>query len=173
MSSSSLTGSWITASLQRMLVAGTRLEHYEILSSLGAGGMGEVYRARDTKLGRNVALKLLPEVFAEDPERLSRFQREAQVLASLNHPNIAQIYAIEDRALVMELVPGKTLKRLPIETALEYAKQIADALEALDGDETLDLLELRPQTERIIEIGLPASLGGPHFKDYGDHVVSP
>ena len=93
--------------------------------------MGEVYRARDTKLGRDVALKVLPEEFAQDADRMARFEREAQVLASLNHPNIAQIYGVEERALVMELVPGESLKGpLPLETALNYAKQIADALEA-------------------------------------------
>src|SRR5688572_22117534 len=92
---------------------GTRLGAYEVTGALGAGGMGEVYRARDTKLGRDVALKLLPELFAADPQRLARFQREAQVLASLNHPHIAQLYGLEDsgtvRALVMELVDGSTL----------------------------------------------------------------
>src|SRR2546426_10240068 len=95
------------------LAAGTRLGSCEILSLLGAGGMGEVYRARDTKLGREVALKVLPEAFARDADRMARFQREAQVLASLNHPNIAAIYGLEDsggvRALVMELVEGPTL----------------------------------------------------------------
>jgi serine/threonine-protein kinase len=90
-----------------------------------------VYRARDTKLDRDVAIKVLPAALAQDPERLARFEREAKVLASLNHPNIAQIYGIEDRALVMELVEGQTLPGpLPIETALNYAKQIAEALEA-------------------------------------------
>jgi eukaryotic-like serine/threonine-protein kinase len=113
------------------LSAGTRLGPYEILAPIGAGGMGEVYKARDTKLDRDVAIKVLPASFAQDPERLARFKREAKVLASLNHPNIAQIYGIEDRALVMELVPGEVLKGpLPIETALDYAKQIANALEA-------------------------------------------
>src|ERR1051325_3957623 len=92
-----------------LLGTGTRFGHYEILSPLGAGGMGEVYRARDTKLGRDVALKFLPAAFAGNPERLARFRREAQVLASLNHPGIAAIYGVEDRALVMELVPGATL----------------------------------------------------------------
>src|SRR5271169_5288591 len=91
------------------LTAGTRLGPYEILALLGAGGMGEVYRAKDTKLKRDVALKVLPETFAVDPERMALFQREAEVLASLNHPNIAQIYGVEDRALVMELVDGETL----------------------------------------------------------------
>src|SRR5271154_1346860 len=92
------------------LTAGTRLGPYEILSPIGAGGMGEVYRARDTKLDRDVAIKVLPPSFAQDPERLARFEREAKVLASLNHPNIAQIYGLEDLALVMELVEGQTLK---------------------------------------------------------------
>jgi serine/threonine protein kinase len=113
------------------LSAGTKLGSYEILALIGAGGMGEVYRARDTRLNRDVALKVLPSVFAGDPDRMARFTREAQVLASLNHPNIAQIYGVEERALVMELVEGETLKGpLAVETALKYAKQIADALEA-------------------------------------------
>src|SRR5271155_1717149 len=113
------------------LTAGTRLGPYEILAPIGEGGMGEVYRARDAKLDREVAIKVLPAALAQDPERLARFEREAKVLAALNHPNIAQIYGIEERALVMELVPGETLKGpLPLETALNYTKQIADALEA-------------------------------------------
>jgi serine/threonine-protein kinase len=92
--------------------------------------MGEVYRSRDTKLKRDVALKVLPEAFARDPDRMRRFQREAEVLASLNHPNIAHIYGVEERALVMELVEGETLPSgLPIDTALGYAMQIAQALE--------------------------------------------
>jgi Tol biopolymer transport system component/predicted Ser/Thr protein kinase len=110
---------------------GTKLGPYEILAPIGAGGMGEVYRAKDTKLDREVAIKILPDALAQDPERLARFEREAKVLASLNHPNIAQIYGVEERALVMELVEGENLKGpLPVETALKYAKQIADALEA-------------------------------------------
>src|SRR5580698_10201429 len=109
--------------------AGTRLGPYEILAPIGAGGMGEVYRARDTKLDRDVAIKVLPPSFAQDPERLARFEREAKVLASLNHPNIAQIYGIAECALVMELVDGATLQGpLSLETALNYARQIADAL---------------------------------------------
>src|SRR5579864_6583031 len=95
------------------LAPGTRLGAYEILSPLGAGGMGEVYRARDTKLGRDVAVKVLPESVAADPERIARFQREAKTLAALNHPNIAHIHGLEVsngvRALVMELVEGPTL----------------------------------------------------------------
>jgi len=113
------------------LSMGTRLGPYEILAPIGAGGMGEVYRAKDTKLDREVAIKVLPAALAQDPERLARFEREAKVLASLNHPNIAQIYGIEERALVMELVPGEAPKGpLPLATALGHAKQIADALEA-------------------------------------------
>src|SRR5271155_278557 len=113
------------------LTAGTRLGPYEILAPIGEGGMGEVYRARDAKLDREVAIKVLPAALAQDPERLARFEREAKVLASLNHPNIAQIYGVEERALIMELVEGETLHGpLPAETALQYAKQIADALEA-------------------------------------------
>src|SRR6266567_4339315 len=91
------------------LSAGTRLGPYEILSPLGAGGMGEVYRAKDANLDREVALKVLPESLAQDPERMARFEREARLLAALNHPNIAAIYAVESGALVMELVEGPTL----------------------------------------------------------------
>src|ERR1700739_2829725 len=95
------------------VTAGTRIGPDEILAPLGKGGMGEVYRARDTKLDREVAIKILPAAFARDPERLARFQREARFLASLNHPNIAAIYGLEDsgniRALIMELVEGATL----------------------------------------------------------------
>src|ERR1700693_2274060 len=112
------------------LAKGDRLSFYEIDSLIGKGGMGEVYRARDTKLKRNVALKVLPDAFARDPDRMARFQREAEVLASLNHPNIAHIYGVEERALAMELVEGETLPcPLPVETALHYARQIAEALE--------------------------------------------
>src|SRR5437762_12711988 len=119
---------------------GTLLGPYEILAQIGAGGMGEVYRARDTKLNRDVAIKVLPEVFASDPDRLARFTREVQTLASLNHPNIAAIYGIEEsggvRALVMELVEGEDLSQciargaIPLDDALPIAKQIAEALEA-------------------------------------------
>jgi serine/threonine protein kinase len=122
------------------LSGGTRLGVYEILTLIGSGGMGEVYRARDTKLGREVAIKVLPDNFAHDPERLARFSREAQVLAALNHPNIAHIHGFEDStgvpALVMELVEGPTLADriargpIPLDEALPIAKQIAEALEA-------------------------------------------
>ena len=121
------------------LAPGTKLGPYEIVSPLGAGGMGEVYLARDTKLGRNVALKVLPEGFTQDRQRMVRFEREAKLLASFNHPNIASIYGLEDstsvRALVLELVEGPALAdrikqgAVPIEEALQIAKQIAEALE--------------------------------------------
>src|SRR5246127_4037498 len=95
------------------LAAGTKLGSYQVSALIGAGGMGEVYQAHDTKLGRDVAIKVLPEAFAHDPERLSRFRREAQLLAALNHSNIATIYGLEDSNgtsyLVMELVPGESL----------------------------------------------------------------
>jgi serine/threonine protein kinase len=105
-----------------------RVGHYEIREPLGKGGMGEVYRAFDPKLKRDFALKVLPEAFASDPERMARFQREAEVLAALNHPNIAAIYGVEDRALVMELVEGETLHGpLPLEIILNCARQIAEA----------------------------------------------
>jgi Tol biopolymer transport system component/tRNA A-37 threonylcarbamoyl transferase component Bud32 len=130
------------------LSAGTRLGHYEIVAAIGAGGMGEVYKARDTKLDREVAIKVLPPGLASDPERLARFEREAKVLASLNHPNIAQIYGIEEssthRALVMELVPGETLKGpLPLPDALRVAGQIADALQAAH-DKGITHRDLKP-----------------------------
>ena len=111
------------------------IAHYRITSKLGEGGMGEVWRATDTKLGRDVAIKVLPEAFARDPDRMARFTREAQMLASLNHPNIAAIYGVEERALVMELVEGPTLAEriaagpIPLDDALPIAKQIAEALE--------------------------------------------
>jgi len=127
---------------------GRQLGPYQIVAKLGAGGMGEVYRARDTKLNREAAIKVLPELFAHDAERLARFTREAQTLASLNHPNIAQIYGVEESApstgsgqagtlaLVMELVDGEDLSEIiargpvPVDDALQMARQIAEALEA-------------------------------------------
>jgi eukaryotic-like serine/threonine-protein kinase len=121
------------------LTSGTRIGSYEVTAEIGKGGMGEVYRARDAKLGRDVAIKVLPASFARDPERMARFEREAKVLASLNHPNIATIHGLEDsngaHALVMELVEGPTLADriatgpIPIDEALRIARQIADALE--------------------------------------------
>jgi serine/threonine protein kinase len=115
---------------------GRTLGSFQILSLIGKGGMGEVYSGRDTKLGRDVALKLLPASFARDSERLARFQREARLLASLNHPNIATIYGMEEsegvHCLVMELVPGETLADkglLPLQEALRISRQIAEGLE--------------------------------------------
>ena len=123
-----------------MLGPGSRFGSYELVSQLGAGGMGVVYQARDLKLGRDVALKVLPDRFAGEPERLARFEREAQLLASLNHPNIAAIYGIEEsgssKALILELVPGDTLADriargpIPVDEALAIALQIAQALQA-------------------------------------------
>src|SRR5438067_1681197 len=122
------------------LTTGSPLGGYEILAPLGAGGMGEVYRAKDTRLGREVALKILPDSFAQDPERLARFRREAQVLASLNHPQIGAIYGVEEangrHFLVLELVNGQSLDRriargpLSLDEAKTVALQIGDALEA-------------------------------------------
>src|SRR5512134_970675 len=123
------------------LTAGARLGPYEVLAPLGAGGMGEVYRATDTTLGREVAIKVLPDSFAADADRTARFEREAKTLASLNHPNIGQIFGLERRdgttALVMELVEGPTLAHrllqgpIPVDEALSIAMQMADALEAV------------------------------------------
>src|SRR5262245_10983850 len=122
-----------------MVSPGTSIGSYEVVSLLGSGGMGEVYRARDSRLKRDVALKILPDIFAGHPDRLNRFQREAEVLASLNHKNVAGIYGIEEsggrRALVLELVEGETLADriahgpMPFDEALPIASQIAEALE--------------------------------------------
>src|SRR3984957_3978978 len=107
------------------------IAHYRVIGKLGQGGMGTIYRAVDTKLGREVAIKVLPEAFARDPDRLARFTREARVLTSLNHPNIAAIYGVEENALVMELVEGLTLAEriaqgpMPLDEALVIAGQIA------------------------------------------------
>src|SRR5262245_48838352 len=126
------------------LSAGSRVGQYEVIAPLGEGGMGQVYRARDTTLRREVALKILPETFSAHPDRVARFEREAQLLASLNHPHIAQIHGVEQsgtiRALVMELVEGEDLsaliarrqapRGLEIDDALPIARQIAEALDA-------------------------------------------
>ena len=168
------------------LSAGARLGPYEIVSALGAGGMGEVYRARDTELGREVAIKVLPDGFAQDPDRLARFKREAQVLASLNHPHIAQIYGIEEsgsiRAIVMELVSGATLAELiagakgtaattdrPLgpSDALAIARQIAEALAAAHE---LGIIhrDLKPANVKITDDGTVKVLDFGLAKPTGD-----
>jgi serine/threonine protein kinase/Tol biopolymer transport system component len=153
------------------LAVGRRLGLYEITTAIGAGGMGEVYRARDTKLNRDVALKVLPDAFALDPDRLARFKREAQLLASLNHPHIAAIYGFEDsgdvHALVLELVEGPTLADriaqgpVPLDEAIPIARQVADALEAAHAQGIVhrDLkpanIKLRPDgTVKVLDFGL-------------------
>jgi Tol biopolymer transport system component len=157
------------------LAAGQKLGPYEVVSQLGAGGMGEVYRARDTKLKRDVAIKVLPADVAGDRERLARFQREAEVLASLNHPHIAHVYGIEDGALVMELVEGEDLSAriargpLPLDEALPIARQIAEALEAAHeaGIVHRDLkpgnVKVRDDgTVKVLDFGLAKELGTAH-----------
>ena len=143
------------------LTAGTRLGPYEVLGAIGAGGMGEVYRARDTTLNREVALKVLPDLFASDPERLARFRREAQVLASLNHPNIAAIFGFEETgaapALVMELVDGRTLAEIagtpmPIAEVTAIARQIVEALEAAHEAGVIHR-DLKPANIKVREDG--------------------
>jgi serine/threonine protein kinase/Tol biopolymer transport system component len=158
-----------------VLNTGTRLGSYEIVSLLGAGGMGEVYRARDTKLDRDVAIKVLPDLFVSDPERVARFQREAKTLAALNHPHIGGIYGLEDaggvHALVLELVDGPTLADriaqgpIPCDDALPIARQIAEALEAAHeaGIIHRDLkpanIKLRPDgTVKVLDFGLAKTL---------------
>jgi serine/threonine-protein kinase len=141
------------------LTPGTRLGVYEITALLGAGGMGEVYRATDTNLKRSVAIKVLPKAVATDAARLARFQREAEVLAALNHPHIAQIYGVEDGALVMELVNGSTLAdrismgAMPLSDALPIARQIADALEAAH-DKGIVHRDLKPGNVKITPDGI-------------------
>jgi len=160
------------------LTSGTRLGTYEITAAIGAGGMGEVYRARDTRLGRDVAVKILPDVFASDPERRGRFEREARTLAALNHPHIAQIYGFEEAdkmlALVMEFVDGETLDtRLkargpsghPLGETVAIARQIADALEAAH-EQGIIHRDLKPAnikirgdgTVKVLDFGLAKAL---------------
>ncbi len=158
------------------LAAGQSLSFYEILDLLGAGGMGEVYRARDTRLEREVAIKVLPEHFAEDEERLRRFEREAKSLASLNHPNVAQIHGVDQVEdtwfLVLELVPGETLEdriargALPIEEALDMCLQIAKGLEAAHEAGVIHR-DLKPANVRITPDGKVKVL------DHADMVGNP
>jgi Tol biopolymer transport system component len=136
------------------LIAGARIGAYEIVAPLGAGGMGEVYRARDSKLGREVAIKVMPAALAADPEYLGRFQREAQVLASLNHPNIAAIYGIEDGAIVMELIEGANPKGpMPLDDAVGIARQVAEALEAAH-EKGIIHRDLKPGNLKVTPEGL-------------------
>src|SRR5689334_288358 len=157
------------------LAAGTRLGSYEVIAAIGAGGMGEVYRATDTKLKRQVALKILPPSVAADHDRLMRFQREAEVLASLNHPHIAGIYGLEESggatALVMELVDGEDLSSViargpvPVSDALQIAKQVADALETAH-EQGIVHRDLKPAnikvrtdgTVKVLDFGLAKAL---------------
>ena len=178
------------------LAVGTRLGVHEVLGTLGAGGMGEVYRARDTRLKRDVALKVLPESFATDPDRLARFQREAEVLAALNHPNIAAIHGVEESAgvtaLVMELVEGDTLADriargpVSIDDALPIARQIAEALEAAH-ERGIVHRDLKPANikvradgvVKVLDFGLAKLVGpaeaGPHggADDHGARPPAP
>ncbi len=153
------------------LSPGTRIGIYEVTAKIGEGGMGEVYQARDTTLDRDVALKVLPEAFTADPDRLARFRREAKVLASLNHPNIGAIYGLESsggiQALVLELIEGPTLADriaegpIPVDDVLAIAKQIAGALEAAHEQGIIhrDLkpanVKVRPDgTVKVLDFGL-------------------
>ncbi len=158
-------------------MVGTTISHYKVLEKIGEGGMGEVYRATDTKLNRDVALKILPEQFASDAQRMARFQREAEVLASLDHPNIGQIYGIEDagqtKALVLQLIEGPTLADkiaqgpIPVEDALKIALQIAEGLEAAHEKGVIhrDLkpanIKITPEGQvKILDFGLAKALEG-------------
>ena len=157
------------------LASGTRLGPYEVTAQIGVGGMGEVYRATDTTLNRQVAIKVLPESLAADAERIARFEREAKTLAALNHPNIAAIYGFEKssgvHALVMELVEGPTLadriaqSAIPVDEALPIAKQIAEALEAAHEQGIIhrDLkpanIKLRPDgVVKVLDFGFAKAL---------------
>jgi serine/threonine protein kinase len=157
------------------LTPGTRLGSYEVTAQIGEGGMGQVYRATDTTLGRQVAIKVLPDAFAADAERVTRFEREAKTLASLNHPNIGAIYGLErtatTTALVLELVEGHTLYdriasgRIPLTEALPIARQIAEALEAAHERSIVhrDLkpanIKVRPDSfVKVLDFGLAKAL---------------
>ena len=172
------------------MASGSRIGHYEILGTLGAGGMGEVYRARDTKLDRDVALKILPDAFASDAERRARFGREAKTLASLNHPNIAHIHGLEESgatsALVMELVEGEDLSArirrgpIPYDEAVAIAKQIAQALEAAH-EQGIIHRDLKPAnikirddgTIKVLDFGLAKALDqGSGIRDQGSGLAN-
>jgi Tol biopolymer transport system component len=171
------------------LAPGTRLGAYEILALIGSGGIRQVYRARDTKLAREVALKILPDEFARDPSRVARFQREAQLLAALNHPNIAAIYGLEESSgtqfLVLELIDGESLARriesaaVPIDEALLIARQIVDALEAAH-DKGIIHRDLKPAnimltadgTVKVLDFGLAKALENPAESGSGGLIAS-
>jgi serine/threonine-protein kinase len=168
------------------LASGTQLGHYKIQSLIGKGGMGEVYRAVDTKLEREVAIKVLPAALAGDPERLVRFEREAKVLAQLNHPGIAAIHGVEDRALVMELVPGPTLADrikqgpIPADEAEIILLQIAEALEyahergVIHRDLKPANIKIDPDDKvKILDFGLAKALVDPGSSISGDPTNSP
>src|SRR5512141_2243065 len=157
---------------------GTRLGNFEILDPLGAGGMGEVYRARDTRLGRDVASKVLPESFARDPARAARFEREARLLAAINHPAIGAIYGAEEfdslRCIIVELVPGETLAErilrgpIPLEEACDLARQIAEALEAahekgvIHRDLKPSNIKITPEGKvKVLDLGLAKAIEKP------------
>ena len=162
------------------------IAHYKITGKLGEGGMGEVWRATDTRLNREVAIKVLPDSFAADPDRLARFTREAQVLASLNHPNIAAIYGVEERALVMELVEGATLAEriaqgpIALEEALAIARQVADALEYAH-DKGIIHRDLKPANikvtpegrAKVLDFGLAKAISQDPQAEAGATAASP
>ena len=171
------------------LTPGTRLGAYTISAPLGAGGMGEVYRATDHNLGREVAIKVLPQAFAQDAERLARFEREARTLATLNHPNIAIVHGLEKGALVMELVEGPTLaerigaRPMPLDEALPIARQIAEALEAAH-EQGIIHRDLKPAnikvrddgTVKVLDFGLAKAMDGASgsgFNASAAHSLSP
>ncbi len=158
-------------------MVGKTIRHYKVLEKIGEGGMGEVYRAEDTNLSREVAIKVLPEQFTQDPQRLARFEREAKLLASLNHPNIAAIHSFEHsddiHFLVLELVPGDTLAEkvakgpLPVEEALEVCRQIAEGVEAAHEKGVIhrDLkpanVKITPEGQvKLLDFGLAKALEG-------------
>ncbi len=169
---------------------GQTLSHYRLVEKIGEGGMGEVYRATDTKLRRDVAIKVLPDDFAQDHERLARFEREAHLLASLNHPNIASIHGLEEsdgvRYLVLELVDGETLAEkiaagaLPVDEALSVAQQIASALEAAHETGIIHR-DLKPAnvkiasdgTVKVLDFGLAKSLYSASSSQGADLSLSP
>ena len=172
------------------LTPGTRLGVYDITAQIGEGGMGQVWRGTDTTLGRQVAIKILPDAFAADPERLARFEREAKTLASLNHPHIAAIYGFEKssgmHALVMELVEGEDLSQriargaIPLDEALPIAKQIAEALEAAH-EQGIVHRDLKPAnikvradgTVKVLDFGLAKAMGqGSGIGDQGSGGVA-